>query len=76
MPHREMGKELPELFGSHISGMTFVMKQDEALDPLHVGFFGADTLMFRADDLPPLIQKPRVSTSIRVTCLNPTVVSS
>jgi hypothetical protein len=44
MPHREMGKELPDLFGPPISGMTFVMKQDEALDPLHIGFFGTDTI--------------------------------
>jgi hypothetical protein len=71
-----MGKELPDLFGPPISGMTFVMKQDEALDPLHIGFFGADTITFHADDLPHLIKKPRVSTSIGVTCLNHTVVSS
>jgi hypothetical protein len=52
------------------------MKQNEAFDPLDIGFFGTDTIPFYADDLPHLIQKPRVSTSIGMTCLNHTVVSS
>jgi hypothetical protein len=37
--------------------MTLVMKQDEALDPLHVGFFSSDAIVPGANGEANLIKK-------------------
>jgi len=37
--------------------MAFVVEQDEAFDPLHIGFFRTDRVMLDADSIAHLIQK-------------------
>ena len=51
------------------------MKQNKAFDPLYIGFFGTGAVTFHTDDLPHLIKKPRTSTSMRMICLDHTVIS-
>ena len=42
----EMTEECFDFSFSHFAGMTFVMKDDVALNPLKIAFFGAVGLMF------------------------------
>jgi hypothetical protein len=39
--HGQMGQELVHFLHAHVTGMALAMKQDKALDPTQVGFFGA-----------------------------------
>ena len=34
----------------HVAGVTFVVKEDEALDPIHVGMFSVNEIVFFAQD--------------------------
>lgn len=43
--------------GDYLLGMPFVVEDDESLDPLHIGFFGTDRIVFAAGNVPYLIQK-------------------
>ena len=36
-------EELPDLVGAHLCGVTLAVEEDEAPDPIAVGFFGAQT---------------------------------
>lgn len=45
------------LGGAHVGGVLFAMKEDEALDPVDVGLFGAEGVVFEAEFVPHLIQK-------------------
>jgi len=40
--HGQMGEELFDFCCFHLLWMLFVVKEDEALDPIDAGFFGAD----------------------------------
>jgi len=44
----EVGKESLDFWGAHFAGVTFVMEEDEAFDPIHVGCFGAIGIVFEA----------------------------
>jgi len=53
----EMGEEGFDLGGAHVGGVLFAMKEDEALDPVDVGLFGAEGVVFEAEFVPHLIQE-------------------
>lgn len=40
---RQVREEPPNLVGSHLGGMALLVKEDEAPDPVALGFFGAET---------------------------------
>ncbi len=42
---------------AHVFGVALVMKQDKALDPVHVGFFGADGIVLEADHIAHLVEQ-------------------
>src|SRR5262245_48183525 len=50
-------EELCNLCFSHLRWMSFIMKEDESLDPSDVGFLRHVTVMARADRLPNLIEE-------------------
>jgi len=52
-----MGQESSDLWLSHISRVAFVVKDDEAFNPLDVSLLGSDAVMFEADDLADLIKE-------------------
>ena len=52
----QVGQERHHLGGTQIARMTLVVKNDEALDPIHVGMFSAEAVMFKPDFIPDLIQ--------------------
>ena len=43
--HGQVGQVFLQLAAAHFRGMPFVMKEDVALDPLHVTFFGAQGIV-------------------------------
>jgi len=49
--HGQVGQEGLDFGRAHVFGMAFVVEQDEALDPVHVGFFGADRIVLDADGI-------------------------
>jgi hypothetical protein len=55
----ERGEKVRDFRFSHISGMTFVVEKDELFDPVKVSLFGANAVMFEADDLADLIEEFR-----------------
>lgn len=55
--HSEVGQEGLDFWGTHIGGMAFVVEEDEAAHPVHVGLFGAVGVVFESEDLAELIQK-------------------
>lgn len=57
--HRQMGQKGRDLSGAHLIGVTFVMKEDEAFDPLHICFFGTDGIVFQADGGAHLVEEFR-----------------
>ncbi len=57
MRHGEIREELIDLFDPHFLGMTLVMEDDEASDPLHVGFFCAEAIVSGAQSVTHLFQE-------------------
>ncbi|OGO18828.1 MAG: hypothetical protein A2Z14_00400 [Chloroflexi bacterium RBG_16_48_8] len=55
--HRKMSEERPDFRRAHLIGMALVMEKDEAFDPIDIGLFGADGVMFEAEGVLHLIQK-------------------
>ena len=53
----QVGEEGFDFRGSHIFGMSFVVEEDEAFDPVDVGFLGADGVVFEADGLTNSIEQ-------------------
>lgn len=53
----QVGKEGLDFGAAHLDGVTFVMKQDVASDPGHVGLFGADRIVLEADGITHLVQE-------------------
>lgn len=43
---REMGEKLGNFLLAHFVGVALAVKEDVAPDPIDVGFFGANTVMF------------------------------
>jgi len=46
-----------DLGGSHLGRMTLVVKEDEAADPVHVGLFGANGIVFEVDSVAHLVEE-------------------
>lgn len=45
-------------FGSaHLLWMASVMEQDEAFDPMHIGFFGARRVLLETDGISYLVEQ-------------------
>jgi hypothetical protein len=55
----ERGEEVRDFRFSHIGGMTFVVEEDKLFDPVEVSLFGANAVMFEADDVADLIEEFR-----------------
>jgi hypothetical protein len=51
-----MSKKLLDFTRTHVFGMTFVMKQNETLDPIDLSLFGADAVMFETNFVANLIE--------------------
>ncbi len=52
-----MGQKRFDFGFAHLLGMPLVVKQDEAANPLYVGFFGSVGVVFESDDISHLIQQ-------------------
>jgi hypothetical protein len=48
-------QELPDLVGSHLGGVALLVEEDEASDPVTVGFFGAQAEVSHPRNGPRLI---------------------
>jgi hypothetical protein len=44
----------------HCGWMSLVMEEDEAFDPVHVGLFSPNAVVFEADSVPHLIEEFRL----------------
>jgi hypothetical protein len=55
-----MGEESSNLTFAHFPRVPFVMKQNEALDPIKVSLFGANTVVLATNDFTDLIEKFRL----------------
>src|ERR1041384_1118905 len=53
----KMSQKLRHLCLSHLSGMTHSVEPDKAGDPVAVGAFGAQAVMFQPDYIPHLIEQ-------------------
>jgi len=53
----QMGEEGDDFGRAQVFGVAFVMEEDEAFDPIHIGFFGADGIVFEADGVAKLIEE-------------------
>jgi len=47
----QVGEKGFDLLGAHLFGVALVVEEDEAADPVHIGFLGADGVVLAADDL-------------------------
>lgn len=55
--HGQVGQELLDLRFAHFLGVALAVKQDVALDPVHVGLLGADAVVLEADFCANLIEQ-------------------
>ena len=55
----EMGQKFLHFLGSHVIGVTFMVKEDKAFDPSEVRFFCAETQVSQTDGVSYLIQQFR-----------------
>ncbi len=53
----QMGEKRPDFLGSHLVGMTSVVKDNKASDPTDVGFFSAETQVSQTDGITHLIEQ-------------------
>lgn len=54
---RQMGEERFDFGRPHLVRVAFAMEQDKAPDPVHVGVFGADGVVFKAQGIADLVEK-------------------
>ena len=54
---RKVSQKFLDFAAAHLSWMAFFVKQDIASNPVDVGFFGPDGVMFQSDFLADLIQQ-------------------
>lgn len=54
---REVDDELLDFGDSHFTRMPFVVEQDVTADPVEVGFFGAQGVVFSADGVADLVEE-------------------
>jgi hypothetical protein len=52
-----MGQEGGDFRLTHLRRMTFTVKEDEALYPLYIGLFRANTVMLHANDITNLVEQ-------------------
>ena len=55
--HDEVGDELVDLWDTHFSRVSFVVKEDVFANPLDVGLFGAVRVLFEANIIPKLVEE-------------------
>jgi hypothetical protein len=55
----QVGEEGGDFGRAHVFGVAFVMEEDEAFDPVHVGFFGADGIVLETNGLAKLVEEFR-----------------
>ena len=67
MRHGEIREKLVDLFDPHLLGVTLVMKDDEASDPLHIGFFGAEAIVSGAQSVTHLFEEFGLLTTTGVS---------
>jgi hypothetical protein len=53
----EIGQKCLHFRGSHVIGVTFMVKEDKASDPSEVGFLGAETQVSQTDGVSYLIKQ-------------------
>jgi hypothetical protein len=73
--HREVGQEPLDLRRPHVAGVSLVVMQYEAADPVYVRLLGPDAIVFAPDPVPNLVQQTGLSvthTDLR-RCLLPGV---
>ena len=52
----QVGEESFDFGGAHLVGVALVVEEDEAADPVDVGLFGADGVVFDPDGVTDLIE--------------------
>ena len=55
--HRQVGEKGLDFGGAHLRRMAFAVKEDEASNPAHVGGFGADGVVFGAQNVAHPVQQ-------------------
>ncbi len=53
----EMGEELFDFGCTHFARVAFVVEEDKALDPIYIGLFGANGIVFEADGVAHLVKE-------------------
>jgi len=54
--YSQVGEESLDLGSAHFARMSFVVEQDVAFDPVNVGLFGADGVVFNSDGVTHLVE--------------------
>ena len=52
-----MGEEGADFVCAHVFGVSFLMEEDVAADPVYVGFFGAVGVVFGAQGVGELVEE-------------------
>ena len=55
--YRQCGKKVLDFFFAHLARVSFVMKEDEAFDPVDVSFLGLVAVMPETEDRTDLIEQ-------------------
>ena len=58
-----MSEKLRDFLFRHFRRMTFIVVNDEALDPIDVSLLGANTVMLASNDIPDLVEQFRFVSS-------------
>jgi hypothetical protein len=58
--HRQVSQKGTDLRCTHRAGMPFVMKENEAFDPIDIGSFSANAVMFEANGVSYKIEEFRL----------------
>jgi hypothetical protein len=57
---RQMGKKAPNFSSAQFGRMTLAMEDDEAADPVRIGFLRPNTEVFETNDALDLVQQLRL----------------
>ena len=52
----QMGQKRTDFILTHLSGMPLLVRENVSLDPVEVGLFGSDTVVFEPDYIADLIK--------------------
>ena len=61
----EVGQKRVNFQCAHLTGMTFVVKADEATEPLDIGALGAQAVMEQANAIPDLVKQASGRSGLR-----------